>query len=83
MHIATSSAPEFGPESNDAITGEEIHILTLNPGQQSMLETWSRRLRMNPDEILLRAFDLLTERFERAEKAGLHQNQNCNLIFQP
>lgn len=80
--LTTTAAPsDFRPDEDP--TGEEIQILTLDAGRNAMLGEWSRRMNLTPEEILLRAFDLLNGRLERAAKHGMPLSVSNISLFLP
>lgn len=77
----TASPSDFLPDEDP--TGEEIQILTLDAGRNAMLGEWSRRMNLAPEEILLRAFDLLNGRLEKAAKRGMPLSVSNVSLFLP
>jgi hypothetical protein len=72
MNVSFASQPEDNQSGNElpAGFGEEIQILSLDEQRLAKLQAWSTRLGITQEQMLLRAFDLLSTRLFLAANAG-------------
>lgn len=81
MKTTTANPDDSRPDEDP--TGEEIQILTLDAGRNAMLGEWSRRMNLSPEEVLIRAFDILNDRLEKAAKRGMPLSTSNVSLFLP